>query len=836
MTTTALPRAAEAAIQYVRRGWAPIPLPHRSKNPNRDGWPHEPWTEERIKREADKFENIGVRLGEMSGNLADIDLDCQEALALATAFLSQTAAVFGRETKPASHWLYITTNVAETRQYRDVDGAMLVELRASGKEVRRPDGTPARRVFQTLFPGSIHPSGEAIRWDSEGEPAVIEPNELRARVAVLAAAALCTRHWAGRDSHARHGVSLPLAGFLMGFLDWTLEEAGDFIEAVAIVAGDEEAQSRRRDAETTAERIERGEELQGRPTLAKVLGQDVVDQLVDFLAPKVQAGTGSGNGPPERPFGSFVSSSEAQAEPEWPPQEPLPETPPVSTLPPKMIPGPLRAWLLDIAERLCVPLEMVAMPAMVLASAVVGRAVAIRPARFDDWAVVANLWGADVARPGWLKSPALKQVLAPVYRLIAQAQAEYEVARAEAEAERDRLEAEIAAVKAAMAKQAKNTGDLADVQATLADLKRELRERVAVERRYMTQDPTVEKLGELLRENPRGLLLCRDELAGWLRTLERPGREGEREFYLEAWAGDQSYTFDRIGRGTIHIPALTLSILGGIQPGKLRRYIEEAHEEGAGADGLLQRFQLLVYPDSLGEWRRVDRWPDSDAKRRAFAVFAALDGLRPAEIGAECDAGDTAEQLALEPGTEKPRNWRDLPFLRFDHDAQALFDQWRDQLECRLRGDELAPYPAFESHLSKYRSLMPALALLLHLIDVADGAPAGPVPLPAARLAAAWCDFLEEHARKVYAAELHPGLDAAAALAAKIESGAVVDGQTVRELYRNQWSGLATTQQVQAALKVLESAHWLRVTTIATEGRPSEVVRLHPDFRRPADG
>jgi len=56
------------------------------------------------------------------------------------------------------------------------------------------------------------------------------------------------------------------------------------------------------------------------------------------------------------------------------------------------------------------------------------------------------------------------------------------------------------------------------------------------------------------------MLVLRDELSGWLRALDKPGREGDREFYLEAWNGTGSYTVDRIGRGTIHIPTLTLGL------------------------------------------------------------------------------------------------------------------------------------------------------------------------------------------------------------------------------------------------------------------------------------
>ena len=56
-----------------------------------------------------------------------------------------------------------------------------------------------------------------------------------------------------------------------------------------------------------------------------------------------------------------------------------------------------------------------------------------------------------------------------------------------------------------------------------------------------------------------------------------------------------------------------------------------------------------------------------------------------------------------------------LPFLRFDAAAQKKFDAWREELELRLRGN--ADHPAIESHLAKYRSLIPSLALILHLLD-----------------------------------------------------------------------------------------------------------------------
>ena len=272
---------------------------------------------------------------------------------------------------------------------------------------------------------------------------------------------------------------------------------------------------------------------------------------------------------------------------------------------------------------MCVPLELVAAPVLVSLGALVGRSVGIHPKEYDDWLEVPNLWGGVVMRPGMLKTPAIAEATKPLRDLASQAWEEYEVAAKEADSRVEVLEAKIDRMKTTMRNPKKTSDEALDgLGETLGELKQEVREARVTERRYYTQDPTTEKLGELLRDNPRGLLVLRDELAGWLRTLDKPGREGDREFYLEGWDGKGAYTVDRIKRGTVHIPCHTISVFGGTQPGKLRAYIAAATDpEGPGADGLLQRFQILVWPDEATPWENHDRAPNLEARDRAWKIF-----------------------------------------------------------------------------------------------------------------------------------------------------------------------------------------------------------------------
>jgi len=493
----------------------------------------------------------------------------------------------------------------------------------------------------------------------------------------------------------------------------------------------------------------------------------------------------------------------------------------VPTLPEEMVPASLRHWLVDVAERACFPLEFVTAPALVAAGAIVGRGVGIMPNPFDDFLVVPNLWGALIARPGAMKSHAISEGLRPLYRLSHTANRRF---RDEVEAQgvrRIRLEIEKEALKSKMLQSAKKgSGDIDELQQAYLALQREIESSIVVERRYFTHDATVESFDRLLNENPRGLLLIRDELAGWIRTFSKPGREGDREFFLEAWNGTGSFTRDRIGRGTVHIKSVTLSVVGGIQPGKLRPLIEGAVQGESNDDGLLQRLQVLVWPDDVRQWSPPQAWLSTELREQAYASFARLDQM------------DDLVRVAARLGHVARVTDDGISYLRFGSPAQDLFDAWRTRLERRLRSSELASTPAFEAHVAKYRSLMPSLALLFHLLALDSETSISAVSEESASLAADWCDFLEQHARKVYAAELTPGAEGAKVLAAKIKAGDVFDGMTVRDISRHQWTGLGPVASVKSALHLLEQAGWLRVKEVDTGGRPSELVNLHPALRR----
>ena len=306
------------------------------------------------------------------------------------------------------------------------------------------------------------------------------------------------------------------------------------------------------------------------------------------------------------------------------------------------------------------------------------------------------------------------------------------------------------------------------------------------------------------------MLQIRDELSGFFASLDKPGREADRAFYLEAWSGNGDFRVDRIGRGSLRIPVMRLAVHGTIQPAKLELYLGDAFSHGRGDDGLLQRFQLMVWPDELPPYEHRVKPENRRLEQRVARIAEELDRLA--------------------------QNDDDVANVHFDQEAQELQDAFRQELEDRLRDGSLDRFPAFESYVAKYRSLMPSLALIFHVIEAVDaGNTFGSICLDCTRRAAVFVEFLEAHARKIYAHELEPNRPSVAALAAHIENGDIEDGTPVRDLERNRWSGLTTRGALNRALTELEAAGWCRVEQSIpgrAGGRPSTLVRLHPDLQR----
>jgi len=328
---------------------------------------------------------------------------------------------------------------------------------------------------------------------------------------------------------------------------------------------------------------------------------------------------------------------------------------------------------------------MIAAPALAAASAAIGASRHIRIK--ESWSEHPCLYVAVVAPTGTLKTPALKHAVFPVFE------------------QQDRFEQEVMARAAE-----KNPGD----------------ESPQPPPRTHTSDATVEALGQLLRANPYGFLLLRDELSGWVKSMNqyRAGKGADRQFFLSVWSG-APITSDRVGRPPINVPHPFLSVVGTITPDILSDLAEDQGRE----DGFLPRI-LFAFPE-----QGPVRWSSADISPQVREDYASL----------------FQELYELEFEDNSPTGDKQPSFLSFAPEALEWFRFWHDSHYQEMENGSLPL--ALKGSYSKLKGYCARLALI-HALCVNPRTDS--VSLGSVRAAIALVDYFKQQAAKVCALIAQP--------------------------------------------------------------------------------
>jgi hypothetical protein len=252
--------ALDIALDYIGRGWNPVPVDYRAKKPSTgNGW------QLRVidAASAPHYFNGGPR------NIG--------VMAVAPYVLPRTGAIFGRASSRAAHRLYYTDLSVNADKavliFNDpTTGGRVLELRIGGAS-----------GAQTVFPGSTHKeTGEPITWEETGEPASVDGDDLARRIHELAACSLIARYWPAPGLKARHNAALIVGGFLAR----AGKSAGEIkvtAEAIARAASDNEWRNRREAAEDAANAFHAGKHAYGLTGMREQFGQEVADQIAEWL-------------------------------------------------------------------------------------------------------------------------------------------------------------------------------------------------------------------------------------------------------------------------------------------------------------------------------------------------------------------------------------------------------------------------------------------------------------------------------------------------------------------------------------------------------------------------
>jgi hypothetical protein len=423
-----------------------------------------------------------------------------------------------------------------------------------------------------------------------------------------------------------------------------------------------------------------------------------------------------------------------------------------------------------------------ALPLLTAIGAVIGNARRLQLKR--GWVVPPILWGAVVSESGNIKSPPFRLVMEPFRERQRKALKRYEAAAKQHDANLARWEK----AKAAWKKD-QDTND--DPPEKPAPPRAE---------RSIVSDTTIEALAPILLANPRGVLMARDELNGWVSSFDRYAGKGRASTDAANWLSmfnAESIIVDRkTGTPpTIYVPRAAVCISGTIQPGVLRRAFGAEYREA----GLLARL-LVAWPP-----RKVKRWSEADIDANAEAELAQMiDRL-----------------YCLQPATDNDGE-PEPALVRLSDEAKAVMVAYYNAHaveHAELTGDLAAAWAKLEEYPAR-------LALVVHFSRWAasDATLVDPGRLDADSMSAgvALADWFKNEARRVYA--MLDETDADRDLRRLIESIERKGGTvTPREVQRGcRW--LKEPGKAEAALQDLVNAGhgtWRDSPTTVKGGRPT---------------
>lgn len=485
--------------------------------------------------------------------------------------------------------------------------------------------------------------------------------------------------------------------------------------------------------------------------------------------------------------------------PSWPDPDPRllrAELPPAPELPLRDVLGPrLAQWVADAAEAKGAPADYVFAAVLSVAGATIGNAR--WAAIWHGWAEPPVIWAMGIGLPSAGKSPAIDAALQPLrkaerpLRDAAEAQRKAWTEKAELAklAEQTWKEAAKAAIKAGDTPPDRPKGCDAGPPPHIP--------------RLVVNDGTIERLGAILAQQPRGTLQMRDELAGWLEGMQRYAGGGtDRPFWLEAFGG-RGFTVERMGREPLTIDRLSIGVLGGIQPDRLKSLLFKSDD-----DGLLARF-LPIWPEPA-PLRRPQAWADESLMEGALARLLTLDLVT-----------DEAGEL---------RPW----FIPFTEGARGLMDDFR----LAARGWEGRAEGLLLSFLGKLPGLTARLALVLAFLDwAADGAdePREITVQHFGRAAHLVEVYFLPMARRAYADAATPKPERAARRLVGIIREQGWQRFTSRDVLRLDRAGLGRAADLNPALALLTEGECIRTVDPPVPpqgGRPQRLFLVNPALQR----
>lgn len=479
---------------------------------------------------------------------------------------------------------------------------------------------------------------------------------------------------------------------------------------------------------------------------------------------------------------------------------------PVFPLKSKMLPGAIRGYVSQQAKAMDEsPPDFTATALFVALAALLGNSINIQPkVHVPEWRFPPVMWVANIGLPSTKKTPSINAGIRPLKHAVKTVlEPRNKEALRQYKIEMKVFEAKQKALRRELDDAAKEHDEsLANEKATeLASLEKP----VLKNRDFITNDATQEAIVLKMSQNDNGLLYIRDELVGWILSMEKQNQSHARSYYLESYNGTDPYLFDRKTSDPIEVERNMLHVVGGIQPSKLAPLLK-SRQSGTSDDGLLERIlKFSVYPDHDGNVY-VDESFDFEPTERVNRLF-----LNAAQI-------------------ERPN---DPLVLKFSTEAQALWDIWAAKHVQKVNEateSNQAIYGKQAQHCAK-------LALLIHMMleldkdDFREEDIESKIQPDALKLAFEWVTYLDSHIERIINfAEEDNEFYLARELLNRLKRLDLEDGFDAKFISDKGWAMFKKKEAREEALEKLVEHNYLLAFDEGTGTRPRLVYYLHPSL------
>jgi hypothetical protein len=481
-------------------------------------------------------------------------------------------------------------------------------------------------------------------------------------------------------------------------------------------------------------------------------------------------GGSNGNGTPRKP------RSEA-------PKRPVRLLAPYQPFPVDALPAPLAAYVRQAAAALGCDPAYVALPTLAVVASAIGNTRTIQLRR--GWQEPSVIWTSIIGDSGTLKSPAHQKAVNYFQKVQRRLLLEYKAART-------RYAQALAEFKESK-RQARESGiDTGDAP------------QEPVLKRVVCSDITIEKLAEILEDNHRGVLMARDELAGWLGSFTRyKSQSGGSDLpnWLEMHRAGTIMTDRKTGeRRHLFVPRAAVSVCGGIQPGVLARAMTPEFLEA----GLAARL-LLAMPPKLPK-----HWSEDEVEPAVEQLYEnTLDALLALDLDRQ---GGELVPHVLKLAPEAKDAW------------VAFYDRW-GQEQVAVEGDLAAAFSKLEAYAARF-------ALVHHVVSHVgvDSSDLRPVGRKSVEAGVCLCEWFGAEARRIYSALAESGHERTTRQLVEFiqaRGGSI----TARDLQKSNSRKYPRCDIAEAALEALVEAgagEWTWSQTTTRGGRPTRAFSIRP--------